>query len=88
MFIDPVQREYFTNLTPHFLDLSEQGNKNDFLIVNKLNSEFKDIFFEKVKKIHKQSLLNENKRKEDLEIKRLEDIQRKIEEKKRKETNY
>lgn len=84
IFRNPLENEYYNNLLPYFYGSSEEINKNDFLIVNKLNENFKTQSLKTKSDIHKQSLMNEIKRLENLEIKRLEEIERKKEEKKTK----
>ena len=83
IFRNPVENEYHNNLLPHLYNKSQEINRNDFIIVNKLNENFHNHFVQLKKDMHKQSLLNEVKRKENLEIMRLEEIEKKKEEKKR-----
>jgi len=63
---------------------SEEINKNDITIVNNLNDHFTNLFIKNKKDSHKKSLENEIKRLENLEIKCLQEIERKKEEKKRR----
>jgi hypothetical protein len=67
---------------------SQEINKNDFLVVNSLNSHFTEMFIKKKKICHKKSLENDIKRLEDLEIRRLQEIEMKKEEKKRRREEF
>jgi len=84
IFRNPLENEFYNNLLPHIFKSSEDLNKNDYLIVNELNENFRSHFSKIKKETHKESLLNEVKRLEQLEIMRLEEIERKKEEKRRK----
>ncbi len=84
VFRDPLENEYYNNLLPFIYKKANEINNNEFIIVNQLNESFKNHFLQQKKKAHKQSLLNEVKRLENLELMRLEEIVRKKEEKKRR----
>jgi hypothetical protein len=84
IFRNPLENEYHNNLLPFIYKNANEINNNDFIIVNQLNETFKNNFLQKRKNQHKQSLLNEVRRLENLEIIRLKEIERKKEEKKRK----
>jgi len=84
VFRNPIEIEYNNSLLPYLYKHSQEITSNDFIIVDKLNDTFKHHCLNVKQGMHKQSLLNEVKRKENLKIKRLEEIQRRKEEKLRK----
>lgn len=84
IFRNSLINEYHNNLVPFIYKNASEINNNDFIIVNKLNDTFKNYFLDQKKNEHNQSLLNEVKRLENLEIMRQEEIERKKEEIERK----
>ena len=74
---------YFTDLLPELQDLVTEYNKNDYLIVNKMNNMFNKRKIESDKKKHEESVKNEKDRLANNE--RIRIINKELEEKRKRE---
>ena len=74
---------YFTDLLPELQDLVTEYNKNDYLIVNKMNNMFNKRKIENDKKKHEESVKNEKDRLANNE--RIRIINKELEEKRKRE---
>lgn len=80
VFRNPMQNQYQNNLLSFIYKNSEAIKKDDYTIVRELNKNFEVDYTNRKQLKHKEAMANEKKRKEDLEKMRLDEMERKKQE--------
>lgn len=75
MFQNPLINQYYNNLLPSVYNSYENIVREDGVIVNDMNEEFKNEFIKKNRDLHRQAIEKEKRRKEEAEKQRKADLE-------------